>query len=104
MRRYAIGLLSDEIECDRSVYAETRMPVKTITLDTEAYNRLKRLRQPNESFSDTVKRVVKEPFDVRAWLKTLQRNALSDQALDAVDEIASQRRRASARGRRRASF
>jgi predicted CopG family antitoxin len=79
------------------------MPVKTITLDTEAYNRLKRLRQPNESFSDTVKRVVKEPFDLPAWLKTLRKNALSNRALDAVDEMAAQRRMAVARSRHSAA-
>jgi predicted CopG family antitoxin len=79
------------------------MPGKTITLDAAAYNRLKRLRKPNESFSDTIKRVVKEPFDVRGWLKTLERNALSDQALDAIEEVVAQRRKATGQERRRAA-
>jgi predicted CopG family antitoxin len=85
------------------VHMENRMAAKTITIDAKAYNRLKSVRKPNESFSDTINRVVKAPFDVKAWLKTLQKNALSDEALDAIEEVVAQRRRGSSQERRRAA-
>ena len=37
---------------------EVLMPTKTIRIDLEAYNRLKRVQHANESFSETIKRVV----------------------------------------------
>jgi predicted CopG family antitoxin len=37
------------------------MATKTITIDTEAYDRLKVVQQENESFSQTIKRVVPRP-------------------------------------------
>ena len=47
------------------------MAVKTITIDIEAYKRLKGAQKPNESFSETIKRVVPKPFDLDAWMKKL---------------------------------
>jgi predicted CopG family antitoxin len=69
------------------------MAVKTITIDTEAYARLKRHKRANESFSETIKRVVRAPFDIDAWFKRVQENALSEEALDAVEEEIARRNR-----------
>ena len=67
------------------------MAVKTITIDTEAYDRLKKAKLKNESFSETIKRVVPEPFDLEAWFRRLEENPLSDDALDAIEEEVARR-------------
>ena len=43
------------------------MATKTISIDIEAYERLRSVRKDNESFSQTIKRVVKPPFDFEAF-------------------------------------
>lgn len=62
-----------------------------IAIDSEAFERLKSVQRPDESFSQTIKRVVQPPFDVRAWLKRVEENALSDEALDAAEEEVARR-------------
>jgi predicted CopG family antitoxin len=39
------------------------MATKKITIDMEAYRRLKAVQQTDESFSQTIKRVVPKPID-----------------------------------------
>ena len=61
------------------------MATKTITIDMEAYHRLKHsAKQENESFSQTIKRVVPEPIPAeelismfRRGQETLERGILS---------------------------
>jgi predicted CopG family antitoxin len=77
------------------------MATKTITIDTEAYGRLKSVKRENESFSQTIKRVVREPVDFRRWLAEIERDPLSDDAVNAVERVVSERRNKQNRRRKR---
>jgi predicted CopG family antitoxin len=72
---------------------------KTISIDLEAYGRLKKARINGESFSEVIKREVREPLDVQKWLKSVRAHTLSDAAIGAVEELVAGRRRRSRRGR-----
>ena len=76
------------------------MSTKTITLDGEAYERLKSVQQPDESLSQTIKRLIREPRDWDAWLKSMEQNPLGQQVVEAVDEQVRQRRHSRNRKRR----
>lgn len=76
------------------------MATKTISVDLEAYARLKSAQEPNESFSQTIKRVVKKPFDYKSFLKGIAKARLSPEAVDAVEQVIAARRRPGNRGRR----
>jgi predicted CopG family antitoxin len=78
------------------------MAVKTITIDIEAYERLRSVRKPNESFSQTIKRVVQKPFDLDAWLKRVGENPLSPQTVKAIEQEVKNRRKPINREGRRA--
>jgi predicted CopG family antitoxin len=77
------------------------MATKTITIDTEAYRRLKSVKQPNESFSQTIKRVVQKPIDFEEWMASIEKSPLSEEAVSAVEAVISQRRDRRNRGRSR---
>ncbi|HEX5438238.1 MAG TPA: antitoxin VapB family protein [Gemmatimonadaceae bacterium] len=73
------------------------MAVKTITIDIEAYEALRRRKRPNQSFSD----VIKEHFHggatgavLHAALGTI---ALGASTLDATDGVIAARKRSPAR-------
>ena len=68
------------------------MATKTISVDLEAYERLRSVRRENESFSETIKRVVKPPMDYEAWLKKLQADPFSEEMIVAVEQQIEHRR------------
>lgn len=68
------------------------MASKTISLDVEAYERLKSVQKDNESFSQTIKRVIRKPIGFDQWLKSIEESPLSDEAVEAVEQVISQRR------------
>jgi predicted CopG family antitoxin len=69
------------------------MAVKTITIDMEAYERLRSVKKANESFSQTIKRVVRKPFELDAWLKKMGEIELSPKTVKAVEQEVKGRRR-----------
>jgi predicted CopG family antitoxin len=75
------------------------MATKTITIDLEAYRRLRAVRKGEESFSQTIKRVVRPPFDVEAYRKKLAGVSFSKEAGDAILEQIEARRVPSRRRR-----
>lgn len=77
------------------------MATKAIRIDMEAYRRLQRSRQNNESFSRTIKRIVHEPVDFQRWMASVEQDPLSDKAVAAVERAITQRR--SSRNQRPAS-
>ncbi len=68
------------------------MATKTITIDIEAYARLKRVQKGKESFSQTIKRVVRPPLDIDAWLERMRKARLSPEATAAIERQVGGRR------------
>ena len=73
------------------------MATKTITIDLEAYQRLKRITRRDDS--QAIKRVVPMPFDVKAWIKSMEADPFSEDFVAAVEEQIANRARPSKRGR-----
>ena len=75
------------------------MATKTITIDLEAYNRLKAVRRDHESFSQIIKRVVRARLDVDAYMARLDENPMSRNATAAIEEHLRRRHAPSERTR-----
>jgi predicted CopG family antitoxin len=75
------------------------LATKSITVDLEAYNRLAKAKRGNESFSETIKRVVKAPPNLDAIMREMGKHPLSDDTVAAVEEIVASRRSRSRRKR-----
>ena len=69
------------------------MGTKTISIDDEAYARLKSVQKSRESFSQVIKRVVKEPVSVDEWLKAIDGHRMSRRAINAVEDQVKHRHR-----------
>lgn len=67
------------------------MATKTISIDLEAYERLKNVQKANESFSQTIKRVVWEPAAFQRVLKRLEKDPITDQAAEAIEQVIASR-------------
>ncbi len=75
------------------------MAAKTISVDREAYNRLKAVQKEGESFSQVIKRVVRKPLDVQRFLRRIDEQPISDETAAAIEAHLKRRRRASKRRR-----
>ena len=73
------------------------MATKTISIDLEAHRRLAKARRNGESFSEIIKRVVPEPFNLDAWLRQMRAGGLSEETVEAVERHVATRRERSRR-------
>ena len=75
------------------------MATKIITIDVDAYERLNRVQKPHESFSQTIKRVIRKPTDLKAWFAAMDRAPMSREAVATVENRVEGRSRRSRRTR-----
>lgn len=61
------------------------MEIKTIALDREAYDLLRKGKRKDESFSDTVKRIAREARPVSAFAGAWRKH-LSDSDLETIEK------------------
>jgi len=67
--------------------------VETVTIDREAYLRLKEARTEGESISAVIKRCVRPLQTADEILRVMRRAPISKATLRSIDESASRRRR-----------
>ena len=69
------------------------MAVKTITIDMDAYETLKRRKRKGQSFSDVIKEHFKGGATADMIARALEGLDMSDSTLDAVDRLVAERAR-----------
>lgn len=68
------------------------MAVKTITIDMEAYNLLSRLKKPNESFSQVIKKTLADRSKTAQRLyEDLDRLVLAKDTIDQIEGLVAER-------------
>jgi len=73
--------------------------IKTVKIDTDAFERLDHARRGTESFSEVIKRCVPKRRSYREVIGILSKAPVSDELIEAIDESATRRRRAPRRRR-----
>lgn len=73
------------------------MAVKTITIDTDAYELLARAKRPGQSFSTVIKQHFGPRKTAASLLRALPSLTLKDETLDAIEAQVKERRRHPAR-------
>lgn len=76
---------------------DTCMATKTITIDLEAYEALRRRKAKGESFSEVIKKHFARGATGRELRAVVEGLGLSDETLEALDELIEERRRDVAR-------
>jgi predicted CopG family antitoxin len=76
------------------------MAVKTITLDLEAYETLRRHKRQGQSFSEVVKEHFGKPKTAADLLRVLQDVQLAEETIDAIARQVAGRRKSRARAPR----
>ena len=67
------------------------MATKTISIDIEAYDRLRSAKREDESFSEAIKRLVRHPVDLDEWFAELDRKPMDKKARSAVEKAVRER-------------
>lgn len=73
------------------------MAFKTITIDLEAYELLRSRKRPGQSFSVVIKSGLRRGGTGRDLTAALERVAMSDSTVDAIEKIVAARRKSPAR-------
>ena len=86
------GCVSRSIdETSYFVYSKC-MAVKTITIDLEAYDELAKRKRHNESFSQVIKRILREErYSAKNLLDNLDDLALSPDTLTSIERVVADR-------------
>ena len=67
------------------------MATKTISIDLEAYERLRSAKRDEESFSEAIKRLVRPAVDLDEWFAELDRDPMDSKAIRGVEQVVSGR-------------
>jgi predicted CopG family antitoxin len=70
---------------------EATMATKTISIDIEAYERLRSAKREAESFSEAIKRLIRSPVDLDEWFAEIDRDPLSGKTFRAIEKAVRER-------------